>query len=902
MALFGISGATGLLYESIWTQYLGLFLGHSAYAQSLVLMLFMGGLSLGAYMAGRHTRRLEDPLKVYALIEALIGISALAFHSLYLGSTNFFFDQWLSLINGPTAIALSQWLLAALLVFPQTLLLGATFPLMVAGLDRRSDRSTGHSTAGVYFINSLGAALGVLLTGFYLAPEFGLPASMTMAGVTNLLIAAVAFLLSGASTTSAPAVERSDRGNPLLFLVVAGVTGCASFIYEIGWIRMLSLVLGSSSHAFELMLSAFIGGLAIGGYVIRRRIENLANPRRTLAIVQLAMGALAALSVAFYDQTFIAMQFFIQALDQTEQGYFLFNILCHSLTFVFMLPVTICAGMTLPLLTQSMVDEGHGEASIGKVYSANTLGSLLGVMLALHLFMPVFGLKALICIGALADISLGWWLITRAPGLSRRSLACAALAGVVWLGVVGFVHLDPVKMASGVYLRGDIRTSREILFHQDGKTASVDVFRNGSDLAIATNGKVDAAVNDIRPTKDEPTMTLLAILPYSIKPEARSAAVIGFGSGITSHTLLASEYLETVDTIEIEPAMVTGARYFGSRVSRVFEDPRSRIVIDDAKTFLANGKRHYDLIISEPSNPWISGIASLFSVEHYRVMQRHLTEGGLFVQWLQIYGMTPETVASVMKALQASFPHYALYALNNTDLAIVAAHSTEVTLPGDFPFANREMKHALDVIGIHNVADFHHRRIGSNKLLSPYFQSFSVAANSDYHGVLAPAAVKARYLGDDALELQRFRLVPAPLSKLIDGVQWPVDPERLSENLHLHSADLARNALRIRRWILGGERSATIDVGVRGALLAVTAPWCSEQTPESLVGSLQTIAEQTLPYLLTADNEAIWNKLAQRDCVHAEADDWIESVRLISVGDYGLAVDVISASVFLLTK
>ena len=894
VALFGVSGATGLLYESIWTQYLGLFLGHTAYAQSLVLMLFMGGLSLGAYLTGRYSQCISKPLVIYALIEILVGVSALVFHLLYLQSTDLYFEQWLPSINHLQLITFSKWLVAALLVFPQTILLGATFPLMVAGLDRLSEQSTGYSTAGVYFINSLGAAIGVLITGFYLAPKLGLPTTMTLAGIVNCAIGLVALLLSR-FTANAPALPGTGKLNPgWLFLLVAAVTGTASFIYEIGWIRMLSLVLGSSSHAFELMLSAFISGLAIGGFLIRRRIERIRNPKRTLGLVQLFMGALAALTIAFYDQTFVAMQFFIKGLSQSDQGYVIFNVLCHGLTFAFMLPVTICAGMTLPLLTQCLVDEGHGEASVGKIYSANTLGSLVGVLLALHLLMPIFGLKALICIGAAADLALGWWLITGVTDTKRRPLATAAVASGIWLAVVMFVQPDPIKMASGVYLFGKINTSREILFHQDGKTASVDVIRNGDHLAIATNGKVDAAVNDKSPSKDEPTMLLLGALSQAIKPDIKTAAIIGFGSGITSNSLLASTTLERLDTVEIEPAMIAGAKLFGDRVAQVFEDPRSHIVVEDAKTYFSNHKVQYDLIISEPSNPWISGIASLFSVEHYQVMRRHLKPDGIFVQWLQIYGMNPETVASVMKALEQSFPHYTLYALNNTDLGIIAQVSKPVAQPSAHIFNNQQLQKDLRRIGVKSTSDLFHRRIGSEKLLSPYFNSFDIAANSDFHGVLAPAAVKARYQGENALELQRFRLVPAALSQIIEGFNWPVDPDTLAANIHLHSVDLTRKAIKVRNHLLNGRRPTFKDSELRSALLFVDSQSCRNR-PQTFIFSIQDIAAATLPFLSEADNVALWQAVVMSNCAASLSQNpntrqWLHLFSEVSKGNYHKAL------------
>ncbi|MSP98436.1 MAG: hypothetical protein EXR29_14715 [Betaproteobacteria bacterium] len=654
-ALFTLSGFAGLIYESLWSHYLKLFLGHAAYAQTLVLALFMGGMALGSWWCSRTSGRWANLLRGYAIAEALIGVAALLFHPVFVAAVDASHSIVLPALGHVTAAAAYKWLLASALILPQSVLLGMTFPLMSAGLIRRYPAAPGSSLATLYFTNSFGAAAGVLASGFMMIETLGLPGTMQAAGAINLLLAAVVWGLAHkpetpmADSPSGPpdSADLESRGPSAgyarwnLFLVIAALTGAASFVYEIGWIRMLSLVLGSSTHSFELMLSAFMLGLAFGGLWVRTRIDALADPIRFLAIVQIAMGLLALATVPLYGEMFGIMQSVMKALAKTDSGYTLFLLSSHGIALTIMFPATFCAGMTLPLITYALLRAGHGERSIGAVYAAHTLGCIAGVFLAAHVGMPLLGLKGLISAGAAIDIVLGLVLLWRLGESPWLRYATAAVAALAFGGVLAAVPLDNYKMASGVFRRGDLYSPRDaqLLSHQDGKTATVSLVDFGTDRSLRTNGKSDGAVN-MDPAgpriSDEVTMTLTAALPLAYVPGARRAAVIGIGTGLTTHTLLGSRALESVDTIEIEPAMATASRRFAPRNSNAFADPRSHIVFEDAKTFFSTHNRKYDIIISEPSNPWVSGVASLFTTEFYRHVQRYLQPGGVLVQWFQL--------------------------------------------------------------------------------------------------------------------------------------------------------------------------------------------------------------------------------------------------------------------------
>src|SRR6267378_4428744 len=639
--LFTVSGFAGLIYESIWSHYLKLFLGHAAYAQTLVLALFMGGMAIGSWLCSRRSGAWGNLLRGYAFAEGLIGLAALAFHPVFVAATDAAYANILPALGGEIPATLFKWTLAGLLILPQSVLLGMTFPLMSAGVIRRYPTAPGESLAMLYFTNSLGASIGVLASGFLMIEKLGLPGTVQTAGVLNLALAAVVWLL--ARDSERPMRARPDAGRgpgaavPFrLFLAVALLTGAASFVFEIGWIRMLSLVLGSSTHSFELMLSAFILGLACGGYWLRQRIDSIADPVRFLGIVLVTMGLLAL--------------------------------------------------VTLPLITYALLRSGNGEESIGAVYSANTLGSILGVFFAAHVGMSLLGLKGLIAAGAAIDAGLGLVLLWRVAEGPRLRVGAAAFSLACFAAVLAGVHLDAYKMASGVFRRGDLYSSSDatMLFHRDGKTTTVSLMDFGTDRSLRTNGKSDGAINmdpDGPRVSDEITMTLTAAIPLAYRPDAASAAVIGIGTGLTTHTLLGSSTLRSVETIEIEPAMAEASRRFAPRNTSAFADPRSHIIFDDAKTFFSTHNRKYDIIVSEPSNPWVSGVSSLFTGEFYRLARRHLNPDGILVQWFQMYEIDASLVASVLRALGDSFPDYAIYAATGSDLLIIAGETRTLARP-----------------------------------------------------------------------------------------------------------------------------------------------------------------------------------------------------------------------------
>jgi len=897
--LFTVSGFAGLIYESIWSHYLKLFLGHAAYAQTLVLALFMGGMAIGSWLCSRGSERWKNLLRGYAIAEGLIGLAGFAFHPVFVAATDSAYASILPALGGETSAALFKWMLAGLLILPQSVLLGMTFPLMSAGLIRRYPAAPGESLAMLYFTNSFGAAIGVLASGFVLIEALGLPGTVQAAGAVNLVLAAAVWTLAGGEVPALPALTAA-RGDPRferpyrLFLAVAFLTGAASFAFEIGWIRMLSLVLGSSTHSFELMLSAFILGIACGGYWVRRRIDSIADPIRFLGMVLTVMGLLALATLPLYGQMFGLMQLVIQALARTDAGYALFLISSQGIALAIMFPATFCAGMTLPLITYALLRGGQGEKAIGAVYSANTFGSILGVFFAAHLGMPLLGLKGLIACGAALDAGLGLVLLWRATGAQRLRLGAAALALACFAAVLAGVQLDPYKMASGVFRHGDLYTTRDatLLMHRDGKTTTVSLMDFGTDRSLRTNGKSDGAVN-MDPNgprvSDEVTMTLTAALPLAYRPDAQAAAVIGIGTGLTTHTLLGSSALRSVETIEIEPAMAEASRLFAPRNSGAFADPRSHIVFDDAKTFFSTRNRKYDIIISEPSNPWVSGVSSLFTSEFYRLARRHLGDNGVLVQWFQMYEIDASLIASVLRALGENFPDYAVYASTGSDLLIVAGETRTLARPLADVTAMPGVARELRRVQVDSIRDIEIRRIGGKRALAPMFSSYGVPANSDYYPYLDLHAAKYRFLRQSADELTGLLSYSVPVVALLEGTRGgPADPKSEAQD-YLDALELARRAGYARDYLLAGKPPDPVAIPrlfqkdlelVRARLIE-----CRDvERSDIWFHSLYELSRTLNPMLSAADAKAVWDRIERAPCGAQLAPDqrqWIALFRAV---------------------
>lgn len=766
-AIFFLSGAAGLMYESVWTRYLGLFVGHDAYAQVLVLVIFLGGMSIGAALVSRRADQLRNPLLWYAVMEGATGLIGLVFHEAFGSITSFAYSALFPALAGGAMLGIAKWGLAAALILPQSILLGTTFPLMSASVLRRAPSQPGRVLGWLYFSNSIGAAIGVLLAGFVLVAIAGLPGVLLAAAILNLIVALATFVISRRDAKETawelPLGERHTGGTrdglTQLLLASAFVTAVASFCYEIDWIRMLSLLLGSATHSFELMLSAFILGLALGAFHIRRNADRFRDPIRALAIIQVLMGLLAMATLPLYTGAFHAIELVMAATARTPAGYVAFTVVRYALCLVVMLPATFCAGMTLPLVTRILLGRGHGEAAIGRVYALNTVGSILGAALAGLVLLPLLGLKGLIIFGGGIDILLGVALL-RAATPARRTLFALGLATVAVGAIVSVTRFDQTVITSGVFRSGRVipRGNATMRYYADGRTATVTVAESPNGLLVlATNGKSDASLgrasrapcDSLAPKRsldgDETTQLLLGLIPLAYQPAAKRAAVIGLGAGMSSHALLSSAALRELVTIEIEPRMIDGARLFLPANTRTFHDPRSHLVVDDARSYFAATNRRWDIIMSEPSNPWVSGVSGLFTEEFYRRVRTQLATGGVFAQWLQAYELDDELLLSVLTAFHRSFPDWRIHQVGVADLVLIGSRDGNLPEP-DWRGALASPALAADLcrnVPL-SIEALESSRFASRRLLRPVVEQLGTP-NSDFYPILDLGAERRRF-------------------------------------------------------------------------------------------------------------------------------------------------------------
>ena len=872
--LFVASGFAGLVYQAIWSHYLGLILGHAAYAQTLVLAIFMGGMAAGAWLVSARGGRWSGLIRFYAIVELIIGFTALMFHPVFVAYVEMSQNTILPMMQNESAIRLWQWGSAALLIAPQSVLLGMTFPLMSGGYLRVSPHQDGEILGGLYFTNSIGAAAGALAATFLLLPWIGMQGAIIVAGVINLLVGVVAWRVSSSVPDNAserplvscdiPNEENTSRklsNFQLLMLCGAAITGASSFVYEVGWIRMLNQALGTTVHSFELMLTAFILGLAFGGLWVRKRSSKIYDPVAAAGIAQILMGLAALASLPVFAQSFQWVGWFMRILPKTDAGYTLFSAGSAAVALLVMFPAAFFAGMTLPLFTMALLRRGYGEKSIGRVYAANTLGAIVGVVLAMHVLIPLLGLRLAVTVAALADVVLGLVLLRVLSATFKPKLYFGALGAVLVVASSSLIFgaADQRSLVSGVFRNGVSKMPEhtDVRFLRDGKTATVSFFRQGTLATIATNGKPDASVilsKDEPPSEDEYTMVMAASLPLAVHPAPERIAVIGWGSGMTTHTLLGSKVPKTVDTIEIEEAMYAAAEGFGNHVLRAYIDPRSHLHIDDARTYFSTGKKQYDVIISEPSNPWVSGVSSLFTRQFYRFLTRHLEKNGVLIQWMQTYELNDRLFYTMVAALIEEYPYVDAYLTNTSDVIFVASHvpipdidATQLRDPGLFADLKRQ--------GLETGPEHQVRRFANRDVLAGLVELYGAPAHTDFYPTVALGAPKARYKQESVRTVMNLMGAGMPVLEFTGG-RRPVPVAANVRNMpgSMGAEDHA-NARRVRERLLGSGAGQGLNPEVMKKLDALISP---DTGKAEWLDAASVIADFSIGYLTPADLQGVW--------------------------------------------
>ena len=698
ICFFG-SGFTGLVYEIVWLRRLQFTFGSTTYSITTVLAAFMAGLGFGSYLIGRRVDRSRfSGIRIYGLLELGIGLYALISLPLLSLTELIYIELQTTLALGHGGATVLKLLLSFPVLALPAALMGGTLPAMVSGLLAR--RSALHTMVGkLYGFNTAGAALGTALAGFVLIEYLGLWRSVILAAAINLCIA-VGVLLSTRSrkeaadedTTPHPhePLERSVevlrlrdhlRSPPVLFCSAAVIlTGCLSMVYEVVWARLLSLVMGSSAYSFTIVLSIFLVGIALGALAYSRLFRDRTPSAFGLALVLMALALWVAVTIAVIPAMPRMMMWLNQVPGVTFFRVMAFEVLLAA--FLLLIP-TLLLGAALPM-AMGIISRALGKVGtdVGGVYLANTAGAIAGSVLTGFVFIPMWGTQTTLVVGLWANLVLvGLGVVALGGTLQRRVLGATAVALVATFSVslpswpaslfdsgIIFQHKMPPAETPLTLEQRLSRQPSKLLFFREGINATISVRQASDIVSLFVNGKPDASSKD-----DMPTQVVLGIVATMAHPRPRNVAVVGWGSGVTTHCVTFFPEVQRIDAIEIERAVVDATVYFHEVNGAAERNPRVNLVYDDARSYLQTTDQQYDVIISEPSNPWMAGTSALFSRDFYRLVKRKLRPGGIFGQWLQLYRLDSRSVALIMRTVLDSFSHAQLWYSHMGDVILLGS-------------------------------------------------------------------------------------------------------------------------------------------------------------------------------------------------------------------------------------
>jgi spermidine synthase len=652
LLFFFASGLSALVYQVVWTRAAGLAMGNSPAAVGTVVAIFMGGLAIGSAWGGRAAARVR-PLRLYGILEIAVGLLALAVPLLFRAVEPLFAAAYGTPFFLPAGI-----LASSVVLLPATILMGATFPLLVG-------HAGGAEAAGrLYAANSAGAALGALGAGLFLVPRIGYTATTAVAVAVNLVVGALSLRMGSAApapaTPSAPVpLSRPEKAA----VAVYAISGFAALASEMAWTRALVLALGSTVYAFALILAGFILGLALGSALAARRAPLLRNPLRAAAALQLAIAGWGALLVYLLADLPVRMADVIALL---ADHFLLLQLAEAAVVLGLVLVPTALMGALLPVTLA--VFRGDAARSVGRLYAGNTLAAIAGTLAATFLLVPSLGLDWTLRI--VCGLNLVAALVAAAfdpEGQVRFRGILGTAAAAIGLGAAALPSWDLALSASGSYLfaLGQGADPASAARRQPVEAAYWDAFglvtihRAPGGRTLRVNGKTDASSG----SADMPAQVLTAQIPLALHEDPREVLVIGLASGITLASAQ-SHGPAAVDCCEISPAVLRGSAHFADANGGALARPGTRILLQDGRTHVRYGGRSYDAIISEPSNLWVSGMAHLFTVDFFREARARLKPGGVLAQWVQAYRISRDDFRGVLRGFSEVFPEAHLWEMN----------------------------------------------------------------------------------------------------------------------------------------------------------------------------------------------------------------------------------------------
>jgi spermidine synthase len=668
LVLFISSGCAALIYEIVWFQLLQLVVGSSAVSLGVLLGTYMGGMCLGSLLLPRYVSARKHPFRVYASIEAGIGICGLLVLLILP-----LLDHLYAIVGGSGLFGiLMRALVAAICLLPPTLAMGASLPAIARYVESSPQ---GVSWLGFFYGGNIaGAVCGCLLAGFYLLRVYDMATATYVAVAINAVVALLSYRLSARTRYEpTPPVDSLARIPPPAaqrsVYVAIGLSGLTALGAEVVWTRLLSVMLGATVYTFSIILAVFLGGLGIGSGVASQFTRQTKNPRAALGVCQLLLAA----AIAWTAYT-LADALPNWPIDPLLARSAVFNFQVDTMRCMWaVFPAACLWGASFPFALAAAAERNQDSGTlVGRVYAANTVGGIVGALAFSIVLIPWIGTQD--CqrlLVALAAISA---LVVCAPvarSLGRRGAAAtvASLVAVVWL----IAGISPVPWLAVAYGRRMILQTDpgRALYVGEGRDYSVAISEPpDGDRYFHVAGKVEAstAIADMR------LQRMLGHLPALFHQKPETVLVVGFGAGVTAGTFVLHPTVKKLAICELEPLVPpAAAKYFGKENYSVKDDRRATIHYDDARHFILTSKEKFDIITSDPIHPWVKGTSSLYSKQYFELVKQHLRPGGFVTQWVPLYESDLATVKSELATFFDVFPNGTVWGntLNGQGIDIV---------------------------------------------------------------------------------------------------------------------------------------------------------------------------------------------------------------------------------------
>ncbi len=777
--LFLLSGATGLVYQIVWFKYLHLFLGNTTYAQTTVLATFLGGLAIGNHLFGKHSGSIKHPLFIYGILETIIGVYCFAYPMLVNISGNLFLSTSSSLDLEPTSFAFSsfRFFTSIIILILPTILMGGTLPVLTKYFVTNLS-TTRENVGSLYFLNSFGAVVGIFFAGFFLIREFGIAATIYTAAIINIVIGLVAMLLGRikhpenvyeTDVTETLSVDQTNNNRKVYrtIIMVAGVSGFAALLYEMVWVKLLVNFFGSSTYAFSIMLMSFICGITIGGFIVAKSFISRYNKITLIVFFQSAIAFTTMIALLLYDRLPYFLWKSSMLFSRNELSFPLFIGYEFFICFILILLPTLFMGMTLPLCVEIISKSNRSASkSVGKIFSFNTAGTVLGVVITGLILIPAFGIKTTFEIGIAINISCAIAVLLILSDKQTKTkhtfTITAAALSVVYIFL--FPTWNKASMLSGVFRNlkhaapatfenfTKLFSDNNILYYKEGISSTVAVTQSQKDdqRVLLINGKPDASS-----AGDMPTQILLGQIPTMLHPNPQNVFVIGFGSGTTIGSVL-KHPVKKVTCAEISNEVIEAAIHFKKENNNCLTDTRLKVINEDAITLLKLSKEKYDVIISEPSNPWIAGIGNLFTTEYFSKCFEKLSDDGIMVQWFHLYEMDDEIIKIVLNTFNSVFKNAQVWNSVSNDIILIGTKKPYTVDPVNLKakFLNPALLSDMKKIGIDNPLTFLSCQVMSSNGL--FLMGMKNQFNSEINPKLEFLAPKAFYIGQTSRLIDKY--------------------------------------------------------------------------------------------------------------------------------------------------